>query len=143
MVRSCATWSRETGQGRKAAAISGVPGVPQECRAGANCRERADLVVVQDEPHGPQPLRSGWPLWGRSVLVDWWVRPTAAPLGLPLRGRRFSRRRNLRPERGHPDSRGKQLADASSLFVACFFGRIPSRRGRRALVYLLRGRGDD
>jgi hypothetical protein len=52
MVGSCATRSREPGQARKGAAVSGVPGVPQERPAGAGYRVSAGLAAVQDGVHG-------------------------------------------------------------------------------------------
>jgi hypothetical protein len=52
MVGSCATRSREPGQARKGAAVSGVPGVPQGRPAGAGCRDRTARSEVQDGPHG-------------------------------------------------------------------------------------------
>jgi hypothetical protein len=52
MVGSCATRSREPGQARKGAAVSGVPGVPQGRPAGAGHRAGAGASVVQDGAHG-------------------------------------------------------------------------------------------
>src|SRR5918996_4330679 len=52
MVGSRATRSREPGQARKGAAVSGVPGVPRECPAGAGYRASAGPPEVQDGPHG-------------------------------------------------------------------------------------------
>jgi hypothetical protein len=57
MVGSRATRSREPGQGRKAAAVSGVPSAPRECPAGAGSRESAGRSWVQDEARGPLDLR--------------------------------------------------------------------------------------
>jgi hypothetical protein len=53
MVGSCATRSREPGQGRKAAAVSGVPGAPRECPAGAGCRRSVGRSWVQGGVRGP------------------------------------------------------------------------------------------
>jgi hypothetical protein len=61
MVGSRATRSREPGQGRKAAAVSGVPGAPRECPAGASYRESAGRSWVQDGARGPLSI---W--WGES-----------------------------------------------------------------------------
>jgi hypothetical protein len=52
MVGSCATRSREPGQARKGAAVSGVPGAPQGCPAGAGCRKSVGGLRVQDGVHG-------------------------------------------------------------------------------------------
>jgi hypothetical protein len=52
MVGSCATRSREPGQARKGAAVSGVPGVPQEHPAGAGYRTSTGFLAVQDGVHG-------------------------------------------------------------------------------------------
>ena len=52
MVESCATRSREPGQDRKVAAVSGVPRVPQDSSAGAGCRDSAGHSGVQDGVHG-------------------------------------------------------------------------------------------
>jgi hypothetical protein len=52
MVGSCATRSREPGQARKGAAVSGVPGVPQGRPAGAGCREGDGRSTVQGGVHG-------------------------------------------------------------------------------------------
>lgn len=53
MVGSCATRSREPGQAREGAAVSGGPGVPQGRLAGAGCRDSAGCSEVQGEAHGP------------------------------------------------------------------------------------------
>ncbi len=52
MVGSRATRSREPGQARKGAAVSGVPGVPRVSPAGARSRERVGRSWVQGEVHG-------------------------------------------------------------------------------------------
>jgi hypothetical protein len=52
MVGSYATRSREPGQARKGAAVSGVPSAPQGRPAGAGGRERGGHSGVQDGSHG-------------------------------------------------------------------------------------------
>ncbi len=64
MVGSCATRSREPGQGRKAAAVSGVPGAPRECPAGAGSRNSNGGLRVQDGARGPLSFE-----WVASVAV--------------------------------------------------------------------------
>ena len=51
MVGSCATRSREPGQARKGAAVSGGPRVPQGTPAGAGYRNGAGRSAVQDGAH--------------------------------------------------------------------------------------------
>jgi hypothetical protein len=51
MVGSCATRSREPGQARKGAAVSGGPRVPQGIPAGAGYRNGAGRSAVQDGAH--------------------------------------------------------------------------------------------
>ena len=67
---SCATGARESGQGRKAAALSGTPGVPQiawpppEDTGVHRARRRAELVA-DGRSHDPWPTSSS----GRTELV--------------------------------------------------------------------------
>src|SRR5918996_1180886 len=60
MVGSCATRSREPGQARKGAAVSGVPGVPQERPAGAGYRASVGHLAVQDGVHGRYFAAGSW-----------------------------------------------------------------------------------
>jgi hypothetical protein len=60
MVGSCATRSREPGQARKGAAVSGGPRVPQGTPAGAGYRNGAGRSAVQDGAHDHCPF----PFWG-------------------------------------------------------------------------------
>src|ERR687891_280777 len=60
MVGSCATRSREPGQARKGAAVSVVPGVPQERPAGAGYRASVGHLAVQDGVHGRYFAAGSW-----------------------------------------------------------------------------------
>ena len=53
MVGSYATRSRDPGQARKGAAVSGVPRVPQDSPAGAGYRASAGCTRIQGLVHVP------------------------------------------------------------------------------------------
>ena len=113
-VGSCATGAREPGQGRKAAALSGTPGVPQIAwppRSKAGVARPAPIVAVMDD----EALMDLALAEARLAAADGEV-----PIGavVVVDGEVVARRHNEREATGDPTAHAEVLAlrDAAEAF---------------------------